>query len=161
MPGDLNDTLKNWGEVFERRSMRNFILYTKERGLSMSQVGALFHIHRKGASGVSDIGSELGITSAAVSQMLDRLVQQDLVLRTEDPHDRRLKQIVLTRRGLDILNEGIQARQRWLIDLASSLSPTEQEQVMVALQIMIEKISLSEETSCEPVAAHNKEVRSQ
>ena len=150
MPDLLEDTLQTWVEVFMHRSMRNFLLFTKENGLSMSQIGALFHIRRKGASGVSDVGDELGITSAAASQMLERLVQQELVLRSEDPHDRRLKHIVLTERGDQILHGSIQARQRWLRDLASLLDPAEQQQVVSALKILIEKAEQLEDVSVSP-----------
>ena len=85
-------TLRDWLDVFMQRSMRDFILFTKEKGLSMSQIGALFQVHRRGACGGSDIGDELGVTSAAASQMIERLVQQELITRSEDPSDRRLKQ---------------------------------------------------------------------
>jgi DNA-binding MarR family transcriptional regulator len=131
-------TLHEWVGVFMRRSMRNFILYSKESGLSMSQLGALFHIHR-GASGVSDLGDGLGVTSAAASQMLERLVQLKLITRSEDPHDRRVKQLVLTEHGSQILQESLEARQGWLNDLADLLLDDEKEQVIAALQILIEK----------------------
>ncbi len=131
--------LHRWIEIFMRRSMRNFLLYSKESGLSMSQIGALFQIHRKGTCGVSDIGDDLGITSAAASQMLERLVNQGLIVRSEDPHDRRVKQIILTEKGRKTLQEGIQARQSWLDDLAKIMTPKEQDQVVAALKIMIEK----------------------
>ena len=88
----------------------------------MSQFGALFHLHRMGSSGVTDLGDHLGVTSAAASQMLDRLVQQGLILRSEDPNDRRVKQIVLTDKGHQVLQESIRARQGWLDDLAETLS---------------------------------------
>jgi DNA-binding MarR family transcriptional regulator len=130
--------LWEWIEVFMRRSMSNFILYSKESGLSMSQIGALFQIYR-GASRVSDIGDDLGVTSAAASQMLERLVQQQLITRTEDPHDRRVKQIVLTDRGRQVLTDTVHARQGWLDDLANTLSPDEKDQIMMALNILIIK----------------------
>jgi DNA-binding MarR family transcriptional regulator len=132
-------TLHKWIEIFMRRSMRSFILYSKESGLSMSQIGALFQVHRRGTCGVSDIGDGLGITSAAASQMLDRMVQQGLIERSEDPHDRRVKQIILTEKGREILLESIHARQGWLDDLAAMMTPKEQEQIVAALRIMIEK----------------------
>ncbi len=138
--------LRGWIEVFMRRSMRNFILYSKESGLSMSQIGALFHI-RRGASGVSDIGSDLGVTSAAASQMLERLVQLDLIIRSEDPHDRRVKQIVLTESGRRTLQESIHARQSWLEDLAKTLSDNEKEQVIAALNILNDKATQLEKHS--------------
>jgi DNA-binding MarR family transcriptional regulator len=119
--------------------MRNFLLYSKQNGFSMTQVAALFMIRGKGACSVSDIGDELQITNPAASQMLDRLVQQGLLIRAEDPNDRRLKQITLSKQGEIVLQESLQARQKWLEDLVKILSPDEQEQVIAALKILIDK----------------------
>ena len=138
------NTLGEWIEVFMRRSMHNFICYSKEKGLSMSQIGALFRIFR-GKSSVSDIGDNLGVTSAAASQMLERLVQQGLILREEDPDDRRVRQIVLTDKGRQILQETIAARQGWLENLAHILSDSEREQITAALNILIEKANQLEQ----------------
>jgi len=135
-------TLREWIEVFMRRSMRNFILYSKQQGLTMSQIGALFHLQRNGACGVSDIADHLGVSNAAASQLLERLVQQDMVTRSEAPHDRRVKQITLTEKGRQALDESVQARQRWLEDLAHSLTQAEKEQLVAALKILIEKAKL-------------------
>jgi len=131
-------TLQKWLEVSKRRSMRNFLRNARESGLSMSQLGALFHIHRLGTSGVTDLGDHLGVTSAAASQMLERLVQQDFILRSEDPNDRRVKQIILTDKGRLFLKEAIHARQGWVDNLAESLSASEKEQIKAALQILID-----------------------
>lgn len=139
-------TLRNWIEVFMRRSMRNFIRFSRENGISMPQVGALFHIHR-GAGGVTDLGDGLGVTSAAASQMLERLVQLGYILRSEAPHDRRVKQIVLTEKGHHILQESFHAHQSWLDDLAQTLSPGEKEQIAAALKILIEKANRLEPQS--------------
>ena len=135
------DTLKEWIEVSMHRSMRNFIQYARKNGLSMSHLGALYHLHRMGQCGVTELGDHLDVTSAAASQMLDRLVQQDLILRTEDPEDRRVKQIILTDEGNRILEGGFSARQRWLEDLAASLSEEEQGSIMKALTLLIDKMS--------------------
>jgi DNA-binding MarR family transcriptional regulator len=142
-------TLRKWLEVLMRRSMHNFISYSKEIGLSMSQIGALFRIFR-GWSSVSDISDDLGVTKAAASQMLEGLVQQGLVLRKEDPNDRRVKQIVLTDKGRQILHETAAARQGWLEELARTLSESEREQVGAALNIMIERANQLEKPP-EPV----------
>ena len=145
-PSPFGTALQSWIDVFMRRSMRNLLLFTKASGLSMSQLGALFHI-LKGTSGVSDIGDDLGISSAAASQMLERLVQQGLISRTEDPRDRRVKQIVLTDKGQQVLQGSLQAGKGWLDELADSLSPAEQEQVAAALNILIAKAAQLEQQS--------------
>lgn len=135
----LVSTLMKWIEVFMRGSMRNFLVYAKQNGFSITQVAVLFMLRRKGASNVSEIGDELQISNAAASQLLDRLVQQGLLVRTEDPDDRRLKQIRLSEHGELALQKGLQARQKWLEDLVKQLSPQEQKQVVSALNILIDK----------------------
>ena len=75
----------------------------------------------------------------AASQLLERLVQQGLVVRSEDPNHRRVRQIALSTQGKGVLQEGFQARQKWLEDLVKLMSPDEQEQVIAALKIMLEK----------------------
>ena len=134
------DTLIEWIDVSMRRSMRNFIHYSRQSGFSMSQFGAMFHLHRLGKCGVTDLGDHLGVTSAAASQMLERLVQQGLILRTEDPNDRRVKQIVLTDEGHRVLEESMHAQKGWLNDLSKSLSDSEKETVIAALKILIGKV---------------------
>jgi DNA-binding MarR family transcriptional regulator len=139
-PDPFVSTLQEWMEVSMRRSMRHFFRHARESGFSMSHMGAMFHIHRIGSCGVTDLGDHLGVTSAAASQMLERLVQQELILRKEDPKDRRVKQIVLTDKGRRVLEEGIRARQDWMEDLAQTLSDSEKETIRVALNILIDKV---------------------
>jgi DNA-binding MarR family transcriptional regulator len=124
-----------------RRSMRHFFQYAKGIGLSMPQIGTLFHLTRGGTSGISNISDDLGVSNAATSQMLDRLVQQELILRSEDPNDRRVKKIVLTEKGQRILEELIQVRQAWVEELAVALAPEEKEQIVTAFKILIAKVN--------------------
>ncbi len=137
---ELKETLQAWVALFMRRSMEHMLLFIKENNLSMSQMGALMNIHRQGMCNVSDIGDELGITSAAASQMLERLVQQALVERTEDPNDRRVKQIALTDKAARIIHENFRRQHAWLGELAASFTPAEQEQVQATLRLLLEKM---------------------
>ena len=137
-PDPFVATLQKGMEVIMRHTMQNFIRFAKANYLSMSQIGAMFHMYR-GGSDVSGIGDELGVTRAAASQMLDRLVQLELISRTEDPEDRRVKKIILTDKGRCIMQETIQARQGWMNLLAQKLSPEEKEQIVTAFKILIEK----------------------
>jgi len=139
--------------VLMHRSMHKFMFYAKERGLSMPQIGALFQIQRRGVLNVSDIASESGISNAAASQMLDRLVQLGLVGRSEDPNDRRGKQIVLTEKGEQIRQESIRARQGWMQFLVEQLMPAEREQVAAALDLLIERSrQIEDDPACKTAA---------
>ena len=71
--------------------------------------------------------------------MLERLVQLQLVQRSENPLDRRLKQIMLTDKGNQVLQGSIYARQSRFGDLANARSESEKGQVVAALNILIDK----------------------
>jgi DNA-binding MarR family transcriptional regulator len=134
----LVDSLRKWTQVFMQRSVRNFFRYSRDSGLSMSQLGALFHMQRSKCS-VSDLGNVMGISNAAASQMLERLVQLELIQRSEDPQDRRFKHIALTDKGRQVLQESISASQRWYESLARIMSESEKGQVVTALNILVDK----------------------
>lgn len=138
-------TFQQWIDIFMHRSLRKFIHFARENGLSMSMIGTLFHLSKKGCAGVTDLGDHLGVTSAASSQMLERLVQQELILRTEDPTDRRVKQIVLTEKGHHVLDEGVRARHGWLDDLVEILSQEEKELIKQGLDLLINKANQLED----------------
>jgi DNA-binding MarR family transcriptional regulator len=133
----LIDALHEWEVVSMSTSMGAFLQYAKEQGLSVPQIGALIHINSRGTCGVTDIGDDLGVTSAAASQMLERLVQGGLVERGEDPADRRAKRIVLTERGQRLVRGTMEIRQRQFADLADRMSPHERGSTAAALRTLV------------------------
>ena len=134
------DALREWAETFMQRTMHGFLAYAKQNSLSMSQLGALLHLHRTGACAVSSISNDLGVTSAAVSQLLDRLVQNGLVLRGEDPVDRRSKRIELTPKGREVIRGTMKARQQWFLALAGILSEEERTTATATLRILADRM---------------------
>lgn len=129
--------LRNWSEIFMRRSMHEIIHFSKESHLSLVQTSVLFHLHHGSSCGVSDIGDLLGVTNPAASQMVHRLVEMDLVERNEDPDDRRAKQLQLTPYGRSIIKESINARQRWMERLSNELSNEEQKLIIQTLELLV------------------------
>ena len=128
--------LREWAAVFMRRSMRDFVQLSKNSGLSISQMGALFRLYHGGFCGVSDLGDHLGVTNAAASQMVERMVQHGLLARVEDPEDRRGKKISLTLKGRELVEESIEARRRWIEQLTHTLTVDEQEAIITALKTL-------------------------
>ncbi|MDH5506454.1 MAG: MarR family transcriptional regulator [Anaerolineae bacterium] len=128
-------------EIHMRHSMRRIFRHLKEHGLSKSQMSTLLLLHNKGACGVSDISEYLGITAPASSQLLNRLVEDNLIERLEDPVDRRVKRIVLTDHGHGIIQESFCVHQTMLTHLTDKLSKSEQALVNKALTLLLENIS--------------------
>ncbi|NPA31985.1 MAG: MarR family transcriptional regulator [Chloroflexi bacterium] len=110
--------------------------FARERGLSVGQLMVLRQLQFNGPCTVSDIAQRMGVTNAAASQLLDRLVEQGLVVRRENPADRRSKSVVLTPAGLQVLEAATRWHERWVNDLLARFSPAEAETVRQALHIL-------------------------
>jgi DNA-binding MarR family transcriptional regulator len=87
---------------------------------------------------ISDVGVHLGVTNAAASQMVDRLVQLGLLSRTEDLQDRRVKKLTLTPHGRSLIGDSIEARKRWMEKLTTSLTFEQQHSIINALTLLTE-----------------------
>ena len=134
----FNQALTEWVHVFMRRSMQGFTRWMNAVGISRSQVGALMRIYNQGHCPVTSIGNELGITTPAASQLVDRLVQMDLLERSEDLEDRRVKVVTLTVAGREMIQQGFMAKNEWINDLAATFSDKQQAALAASLQIMVE-----------------------
>ena len=132
----FTQVLRDWSEVFMHRSMTDFKRFMNDSGLSASQINTLMRLHYSGACSVSDLGVHAGITSAASSQMIDRLVGMDLLMRSEDQSDRRNKVIDLSPKGRALIEQGIEARRSWMEELTTALSPDEQQAIVHALTLL-------------------------
>ena len=144
-------TFHKWMELFMHRSMRSYMHYAREKGLSRSMIGTLFHLSHRDHTGVTDLSEHLGVSSAAASQMLERLVEEGLIQRLEDPDDRRMKQIILTDKGSHIIKETVNARLDWLEELTEKFSDEEKKQITSTLELIIaraEDMNFHEKGDC-------------
>ena len=134
----FTEVLREWAGVFMRRSMNEFMGSLRDTGLTMPQLSTLIRLHFKGACPVSDIGADLGVTTAAASQLVERLVQSGLLERDEDPNDRRVKQVKLSAQGRTLILKGVEARTRWMRGLTDELSRDQQAAIVEALTLLTE-----------------------
>ena len=89
-----------------------------ELDLSMAQLKTLMALYTCGAAPIGQIAESLGIGQPTASHLVDRLVQTQLVLRTEDPLDRRRTLAQLSPGGEELVERINQVRfgtlRRWL-----------------------------------------------
>jgi DNA-binding MarR family transcriptional regulator len=84
----------------------------------LAQLKSLFLIHIRGSINVHNLALDLGVTPGNVTSIVDRLVAQGLVKRSESPDDRRIVLLQLTDQGrktiTDIHETGISHIRRAL-----------------------------------------------
>jgi DNA-binding MarR family transcriptional regulator len=125
-----------WMDIFMHRSWRAWNHLAKSTGLTMPQFSILMQVHYRGNCAIGDIGEHFDISNAAASQLVEKLVQNGLIQREEDPSDRRAKLLNLTGKGREFIQLGIDERYRWVDDLAGKLSADERAIVTEALKIL-------------------------
>ena len=132
----LASVIRRWSEVFMQRSMADFKRFMNETGFSFAQINVLMSLYHKEHCSVSDVGSQLGISNAAASQLVHGLVRQGYIERSEDPHDRRAKRLKLSPQGRALIEKGIAMRSRWLQELAEALTPEQTRHIIEALKLL-------------------------
>jgi DNA-binding MarR family transcriptional regulator len=137
-PVHFSQAVRSWVDASTHHSMRGWSHHAKATGLSMPQFSILMQLFYRHNCGISDISERFEISAAAASQHVENLVQAGLIERAEDPHDRRAKQIQLSRKGKDLIERGISARYRWVDQLATVVDTKDQEKIAEALTILNE-----------------------
>src|SRR5512140_763786 len=100
--------------------IQDFMQFMHETGLSRPQIHALLHIFHAGECPISDIAGLTQTSPAAASQLVERLVQQGLVERSEDPGNRRVKKLRLTDKSLTLIRNGVTSNH-FLADLLDAM----------------------------------------
>lgn len=72
-------------------------------GVTLPQIVTLTLLEQAGTMALSPIALRLRLSLSATSALVQRLVEENLVTRTEDPDDRRQKRITLTRAGAALI----------------------------------------------------------
>jgi len=136
---DTSKIILDWTTDFLRMSMHDLNRFVRTHGLSMAQMNVLLHLFYQGPSEVMNFCDLMQISPAGASQMVERLVQQDLVQRKESSGDRRVRVVDLTEHGKQIVKDSISARQSWVEELVNNFSEEEKALVKQALTMMNQK----------------------
>ena len=113
--------------------IQDFMESMRKTGLSAPQINALLHIYhsQNGECGLSEISGLTDSSGPAASQLVERLVQQGMVERKEDPLNRRNKKLRLTDKCLKLIQNGITSNH-FLTDLMASMPAKQRETVHAA-----------------------------
>lgn len=106
-------------------------------GLGTTESQALSYLAVHGSSGQSELARDLGLTSSALTALVDRLERQGVAERVRHPRDRRRAIVQVTERGAVMVSES----HRWLTATLERLDPDDLELVSAALVIIAEDLS--------------------
>ena len=109
-----------------------------EVGLSLPNLAALHQLSQAGDSlPLGHLAERLACVKSNVTQLVDRLEGDGLVVRAADPNDRRSRLAVITDSGTRAYERGIQIQQRAEREIFGALSKEESS----ALHELLDKIA--------------------
>jgi DNA-binding MarR family transcriptional regulator len=128
--------------------------------LTRAQLRILVRLQQDGPAAVGHLAGQLGVTLPSITATVDRLVQQGMVSREDDPGDRRKVINRVTPEGaalIDRLQEGRKAR---LVSALTNLAPSDLEalyQSLGSLEVALGELpSLSDEATLPALEARDR-----
>lgn len=146
MSKELLRSLLDLSDMVSRSSITDRFHFLQENDLSHSQMMSLVFLDRNEQVSINTISKHLGITNAAVSQFIDRMEKNGLVVRTPNPQDRRIKLLELTDKGREVVKLARQSHHRWITQLVASLDPEELPLIEKSIKIILAKLPELETT---------------
>ena len=104
--------------------------------MTLSQCTAMIEIGRAGFLSVNQLAERLDLDKSTVSRSSDRLVVEGLLLREEDPADRRYVVLKLSDKGKQSYSKLEQRMASYFENVIAEIDPHEREQVLKSLQLL-------------------------
>ncbi|MBB6522408.1 MarR family winged helix-turn-helix transcriptional regulator [Pseudoteredinibacter isoporae] len=103
---------------------------------SMSRFDVLSQLYRYSPEGLpmGKVAEQLLASRGNITRLVDRMVNEHLIERSASPLDRRVIQIRITEKGLQLFEEMAQAHADWSHELLGDLTPLEIDQLLHLLK---------------------------
>lgn len=120
--------------------------------LTMPQFKTLLIVSASPNIAVGQLAREIGVGLPTASGIIDRLYDQGMVTRTEDPKDRRITRVEATERGRELIEQlNNNGRNTWR-KLLERLDYDELQTVARAIEILSKAALSGEENTISPVS---------
>ena len=108
-------------------------------GLTMAQFKSVMLLVFTGGMTSRALADQLGVGPSAVTQLVDRLIDQRLVKRESDANDRRISWIRPTAKAMTLQQDLMQASRTLMAEMLDGLSARERHTVETALRLLLSR----------------------
>lgn len=123
-----------------------------ERDLTTQQIRLLLCLRSNEGASLGELASTLGVSPPAMSGLVDRLVRQGLVCRSDDQADRRVVRHRLTAEGQTLVGEVARTGRAWIERVLNRLTSEEVDAVERGLALFVQAAEQETETHGRTVA---------
>ena len=112
--------------------------------LTIPQLKSLFYVSGHGKVNPSALASGIRVTPANVTGIVERLVEQGLLIRTADADDRRVSWLAVTDKGKTLINDLREGRVQEMRRVLDELTEAELAAVAHGFELVAEAAEASE-----------------
>lgn len=109
--------------------------------LTLHQFRALVHISNLNEPTTSEVGEAVGVQPSVGTGIVQRLVSEGLVERRDDESDRRIRRLVLSARGREVIEEALGAARAQRHDQLAVLSDEQLLQLTAIVKALREGLA--------------------
>jgi DNA-binding MarR family transcriptional regulator len=113
---------------------------SKGADFTLAQYRVLMLVKHRGAMSINELRNQLNIAQSTASEMVDRLVQQNLLLREKDLTDKRITLFKLSKKAEKILERRRDLMEDCYRKVLEPLSAGEQIELVEAFETILEII---------------------
>ncbi len=106
------------------------------------QFEALQHLIKEGELTIGELSSKMYLACSTVTDLLDRMERNSLVVRVKDERDRRIVRIKVLQKGHDLIEEVLITRQKYLSEVLEECSSEMIGQIQECFKILNEKMDI-------------------
>jgi DNA-binding MarR family transcriptional regulator len=114
------------------------VRYLSDRaGLSLTAVLTLSTLNREGPVRVTTLAAAAGIGQSSMTELVQRLERQGLVIRINDPEDGRAALVTITNAGRALLDDQQRDRRAGLAELLTALPADDEVTLILAMHVAL------------------------
>ncbi|MES2390553.1 MAG: MarR family transcriptional regulator [Acidobacteriota bacterium] len=130
----LKGHLGFWMRLVSNHVSHAFSLKVAAHNVTVAEWVVLREMFASDATSPSILADSIGLTRGAVSKLIERLREKQLLTRTEDQHDRRYQQVSLTSAGRNLVPKLAALADQNDAEFFSHLTAAERKILMATLQ---------------------------
>lgn len=112
----------------------------KDLGMSQASWVAVSAIARNAPLSQSELAQELGVESATLVPLLNRLVDLGLVERVKTERDKRKRLLIATAKGLEVYQQVKTVADELREEILTAITPDEQQQTQRVLEKLLREV---------------------
>ena len=120
--------------VIQREGMRELMPFLSDNNLTIQHVVVLELLKESGTHKMGDIAKALNLTMSAVTVIIDKMIEMELVSRERSESDRRVVNVMLEKKGNKFIEEFSCLRRGIIKEMFSHLTGEEKEEYLRLLR---------------------------